>query len=109
MITHIKPIERLEDLGEDMPEKLILIHRDPKRSFTLIGHPREYNSKEGLILDETLPISFVIDIFASKYYEGISEMYSKAISEENLETWDYNPNEYPTCSVVELFELWDER
>ena len=105
MIALIKPIKSLDDLKNRVPENLILVHKDPKKSFTVIGKPEPYTLEKGLKLNFSLLLSFVIDIPSTRFYEGLFEMYSKHVYETYPESFIYKPKEFLDDAVLELYEM----
>lgn len=109
MVTKIKPIKSLDDLKHDMPETLVLIHKDEFNTFTIIGEPR-FNSEKVLEFTPFLDFGYIIDILETKSYEYLNVKYLEKFGQTKQEhttfPFIYNPKEFPKNSEVILYKMY---
>jgi hypothetical protein len=114
MVTKIKPIKKLDNLKNKIPDIVILVHKDPEKAFTLIGKPHLSDLDKSLEFEPYLLLNFVIDIPSSTFYEEISAMYTRHISEiytklfPGEEKFIYDKNSFSKKAKIELYELINE-
>jgi hypothetical protein len=99
----IERIARLDDLKRGFPEFVLLIHKDRERGFSVLGEPRAYAAASGLDLGATLLLDFVIDVDATRSFDGLLELYYS--QRDPYGSFNYSQVKLVPGAILELYAL----